>query len=66
MSEQASFIGALQLFLIHLRNLAGPWKAGILAAIVYIKFERYLAVLGFFEILYRNLVKQYKPQQCRN
>jgi len=40
----------LQLFLVRPRNLAGPWKAGNLEALVYFKFNRYQAVLRFFEV----------------
>jgi len=42
----------LQLFLVRPRNLAGPWKAGNLEALVYFKFNRYQAVLRFFEVPY--------------
>jgi len=40
----------LQLFLVRPRNLAGPWKVGNLEPLVYFKFNRYQAVLQFFEV----------------
>ena len=40
----------MQLFLVRPTNLAGPWKAGNLEALVYFKFNRYQAILRFFEL----------------
>jgi hypothetical protein len=54
----------LQLFLVRPRNLAGPWKAGNLEALVYFKFNRYQAVLRFFEVPFNLCQKQ--PLAVRN
>jgi hypothetical protein len=43
----------LQLFLVRPRNLAGPWKVGNLEPLVYFKFNRYQAVLQFFEVPFK-------------
>ena len=49
MSEQASSLVALQLFLVRPGNPAGPWKADNLVALVYCKFDHYLVVLLFLK-----------------
>jgi hypothetical protein len=49
----------LQLFLVRPRNLAGPWKVGNLEPLVYFKFNRYQAVLQFFEVPLRSAIEEF-------